>query len=48
MAKHYAMRNMIAWAKLKRSLAKIQALNEAKEEEKLNIISDVYLQASKS
>ena len=35
MAKHYAMRNRIARAKLKHTHAKIMALNEAKEKEKL-------------
>ena len=46
MARHYALRNKIARAKLKRALAKIQALNEAKEKEKLHILDDVSLQAS--
>ena len=48
MARHSPLRNKIARAKLKRALAKIQALNEAKEKEKLNILADVSLQASKS
>ena len=48
MARHYVLRNKIARAKLKRALAKIQALNEAKENEKMNILADVSLQASKS
>ena len=43
MAKHYAMRNIIARVKLKRALAKIQALKEAKDKEKLDIISDASL-----
>ena len=48
MARHYAMRNRIARAKLKRALAKIQAQNEVKEKEKLDILADVSLQASQT
>ena len=47
MDKHYAMRNKIARAKLKRALAKIRALTELKEKEKLNILADFSFQASK-
>ena len=47
MARHYAMRNKIARAKLKRAHAKIRALTEAKEKEKLNILAEVSLQAPK-
>ena len=48
MARHYALRNKIARAKLKRSLAKIQALKEAKDKEKLEIISNSSLQSSQT
>ena len=43
MARHYAMRNRIARAKLKHAHAKIRALIEAKEKEKLNILAEVLL-----
>ena len=43
MAKHYALRNQIARAKLKRALAKIKALKEEKEKEKLGILADSSL-----
>lgn len=38
MAKHYAMRNKISRAKLKRAHAKIQALTKQEEKEKLDIL----------
>ena len=47
MEKNYAMRNRIARAKLKQAHENIQALAEEKEKEKLNILADVSLQASK-
>ena len=46
MAKHYAMRNKIARAKLKRAHAKIQALTKQKEKERLDILAEVSLHAS--
>ena len=48
MAKHYALRNQIARAKLKRALAKIQALMEEKIQENLDILADASLQASQT
>ena len=42
-ARHYALRNKIARAKLKKSLAKIQPIKEEKEKEKLEILSDASL-----
>ena len=48
MAKHYALRNQIARAKLKRALAKIQALKEAKDQENLGILANASLQASQT
>ena len=48
MAKHYALRNQIARAKLKRALAKIQALKEAKGKKNLEILFDASLQASQT
>ena len=48
MERYYALRNKIARAKLKRSLAKIQALKEAKDKEKLEIISYSSLQSSQT
>ena len=47
-AKHYALRNQIARVKLKRSLAKIQALKEAKGKKNLEILVDASLQASQT
>ena len=46
MARHYAMRNRIARAKLKRAHAKIQALTKKKEKERLEILVEVSLHAS--
>ena len=46
MEKRYAMRNKIERDKLKRAHAKIQALTEKKEEERLKILSEVPLHAS--
>ena len=48
MARHYDLRNKIARAKLKRALAKIQALSDTKENEKLEILADVSLQSSQT
>ena len=48
MAKHYALRNQIARAKLKRALTKIQALKEEKGQENLDILSDASLQPSQT
>ena len=45
MEKHYAMRNKIAKAKLKRAYAKIRALTEQKKE-RLDILAEVSLHAS--
>ena len=46
MTKHYALRHQIARAKLKRALAKVQALEEEKGQKKLNILADASMQAS--
>ena len=43
MARHYALRKKIARAKLKRSFENIQALKEAKDKEKLDILADASL-----
>ena len=43
MAKHYAIRNKIARAKLKRAHAKIQALTKQEKKEKLEILAEVSL-----
>ena len=48
MERHYALRNKIARAKLKRALAKIQALNKVKEKDKHEFLTDVFLQASQT
>ena len=48
MAKHYALRNQIARAKLKRALAKIQALKEAKGKQQFEILDDASLEASQT
>ena len=46
MTKHYALRNQIARAKLKRALAKVQALKEEKVQIKLKLLADASMQAS--
>ena len=43
MAKHYALRNQIARAKIQRALAKIQTLKEAKGKKNLEILADASL-----
>ena len=46
MTKHYALRNQIARAKIKRSLAKVQALKEEKGQENINLLADSSMQES--
>ena len=48
MARHYALRNKIARAKLKRALAKIQELRKEKDKENIDIIVYASLQASQT
>ena len=48
MARHYALRNQIAKGKLKRALAKVQALKEEKGQENINLLVDSSMQASET
>ena len=48
MARHYALRNKMARAKLKIALAKIQALKEAKGKYNLDILANASLHASQT
>ena len=48
MTKHYAQRNQVARAKLKKAHAKIQALKEEKDQENLGILTEASLQASQT
>ena len=48
MTKHYARRNQVAGAKLKKAHAKIQALKEEKDKEKFVILAEASLQASQT
>ena len=45
-AKHYAMRDKIARAKLKRAHAKIEALTKQEEKKRLDILAEASLHAS--
>jgi len=46
MAKHYAMRDKIARAKLKRAHAEIEALTKQEEKNRLDILAETSLHAS--
>lgn len=46
MEKHYAMRNQIARAKLKRAQAKIEKLTKKEDKRKLYILAEASLHAS--
>ena len=48
MTKHYALQNQIAKAKLKRTLAKLQALKEAKNKVNLGILPQYFLHDSQT
>ena len=48
MTKQYALRNQIARAKLKRALAKVQALKEEKGHRKMNLLADASIQVSQT
>jgi len=46
MVKHYAMRDKIARAKLKRAHAKIEALTKKEKKKRLDILAEASLHAS--
>ena len=48
MTKHYARRNQVARAKLKKAQTKIQALKEAKGQANLGILAQASLQVSQN
>ena len=48
MTKHYARRNQIVWAKLKRDKTKLHALKEEKFQARLGILAQASLQVSQN